>query len=472
MTLLIDHGTLITVDADRRIIDDGALVIDGDRIVAVGPRAEIVDGRKFDQVIDASRMVVLPGLIDCHAHAGHALVKSLGNDLGDGWNDACEAIYSLGSSENFWAAEATLAALERLKFGITCGVSLLGGGNSIYRSDDPSYAIRHCEAVERVGIRSFVAVGPSAPPYPRRFVQWTGDRTREFNVTLEQQLETTAMVIEHCHRSADGRISICVVSPTVHPGGDEHLDAYREQALAARDLSRKYGVLFTQDGHRQGSVAFAHTLDLLGPDALLSHSIDLTAEEITIAAETNTRIVHNPSAIASIMGRCPVPELLDAGVTVVIGSDATAPDRSGDLFRHMQQCMHYHRRHFRDPSILPPGKVLEMVTIDAARALGIDDEVGSLEPGKKADVILLDLFKPHTYPLNMPLYRAVYYANGSDVDTVIVDGRILMRGRTVLTVDETEALHVAQRESELAIERSGLAELNRMPERVWGHSRF
>src|SRR5437762_13659266 len=99
------------------------------------------------------------------------------------------------------------------------------------------------------------------------------------------------------------------------------------------------------------------------------------------------------------------------------------------MFRHMFQCMHYHRRHFRDARILPQGKVLEMVTIDAARALGLDRELGSLEAGKKADVILVDLFKPHLMPLNMPVYRIASFANGADVDTVIVDGRVLMEGR-------------------------------------------
>jgi 5-methylthioadenosine/S-adenosylhomocysteine deaminase len=478
-SILIDRGTVITMDTQRRIIDNGAVVIEQDRIQAIGHRRDIVGTRKFDETIDASDMVVLPGLIDCHAHAGHGLLKSLGTDLGDSWNEACEKIYSQASSAEFWEAEAELATLERLKFGITCGVSLLGGGNSIYRSDDPIYAARHCAAVERVGIRSFLAVGPCPPPYPRTFTQWHDGRATNHTVSLEDQLETCESVIHANHATVGGRIHVCLVSPTVHPDevssavNAQHAHALNQQALETRALSRRHGLLFTQDGHRRGSVQYAHDhLDLLGPDALLSHSIDLSDEEVAIAAATDTRIVHHPSAIAAIMGRCPVTELLDAGVTVVIGSDATAPDRSSDLFRHMQQCMHYHRRHFRDPSVLPPGKTLEMVTIDAARALGQSHVIGSLEAGKKADLILLDLFKPHTYPLQMPLYRAVYFANGNDVDTVIVDGKILMRGREAVTVDERAVLKRAAQESQLALERSGLEGLTRMPERVWGHSRF
>ena len=121
---------------------------------------------------------------------------------------------------------------------------------------------------------------------------------------------------------------------------------------------------------------------------------------------------------------------------------------------------------------MAPGKVLEMVTIDAARALGLDAEIGSIEVGKKADLILVDLFKPHTYPVQMPLYRTVYYANGNDVDTVIVDGRILTRGREVLSVNESTVLEDAQREADLALERSGLTGLTEPRLRLWGHSRY
>jgi cytosine/adenosine deaminase-related metal-dependent hydrolase len=170
--------------------------------------------------------------------------------------------------------------------------------------------------------------------------------------------------------------------------------------------------------------------------------------------------------------RCPVPELLNAGVTVMLGSDASAPDRSFDMFRHMFQCMRYHRRHYRDPRVLPPGKVLEMATVDAAHALGLGDELGSLEPGKKADVIVVDAFRPHMYPLNMEVDRVAYYANGNDVDTVIVDGEVLMEERVVKTVDETEVLELAQEETEAMLDRNDLRRLLDYTDGYWGRSRY
>jgi 5-methylthioadenosine/S-adenosylhomocysteine deaminase len=293
-------------------------------------------------------------------------------------------------------------------------------------------------------------------------------------VTFEEQFETCQTLIKTWHGSHGSRLNIALITPTLREEhreelGDVNLTEARRQARMIADLAREAGLVFTQDGHTRGSVAYAHELGILGPNALLSHSTDLTEEEIRIVADTGTNIAHNPSAIASILGRCPVPELLEAGANVCLGSDATAPDRSGDMFRHMQQCMHYHRTYFKDPTWLPPGRVLEMCTIDAAKALGMEKEIGSLEVGKKADVVLLDLRRPHLYPLNMPIFRLIYFANGNDVDTVIVDGRIALQGRKAMFVNEDEILDDAQRETEALLDRTGFHFMLEMPKMFWKH---
>lgn len=475
--LLIKNGTVVTMDPGRRIIEKGAVAVDGDRIVAVGPVEEVVGEYSAKREIDANRMVVMPGLIDGHAHAGHALVKSLGADLLDSWNEACFRIYQGASDEEFWYTDALLSAVERLKCGTTTSVNMLGGGDMIMRTDDPVFGQRHCEAIEQVGIREILAVGPGKPPFPRQYSDWAGQSRRDKMVSFEQQLQTSEELIRRWSNRRNGRASVCVTFPTVHPGrsftNSVELEDIKIAARETRNLSRKYKVAFTQDGHARGTIKFAHEeLDLLGPDVFLAHNIDITAEEIEICLATGTKIVHNPSSIMSIIGRCPVPELLDAGVNVFIGSDGVAPDRSYDMFRHMFQCMRYHRTFYRDPKVLPPGKMLEMVTIDAAHGLGLADDIGSLEVGKKADIVLVDMYKPHLYPLNMPIYRLIYYAVGSDVDTVVVDGQILMEKRQVKTVDEWTVLDQAQKAAETAIERAGLENLAVLPDRFWGHSHY
>ncbi|MFO1151217.1 MAG: amidohydrolase family protein [Alsobacter sp.] len=470
--ILITNGTVITVDPQHRIIADGAIAIEKDRIVDIGSTADILARHSAPEVIDAKHMAVLPGLIDGHAHAGHGLIKTMGGGRSDLWYEACGQAYTVGSTPNFWHAEAQLAALERLRFGVTTGVSLLGGGDSIMRTDDPAHGDAHCEGVVEVGTRSVVAIGPTRPPHPRTYASWDGMARSDYPVDFARQMATCETLIDRWHGTHGRRINIAMLTPTMRDDEMSRMSAsdkqsFMDQAVEARRVSRERGLVFTQDGHTEGSVAFAHTLGLLGPDALFSHSTNLTAEEISLCAETGTKIAHNPSAIASILGRCPVPELLQAGATVCIGSDATAPDRSADMFRHMQQCMHYHRTFFHDPTWLQPGKVLEMCTIDGARSLGMENDIGSLEIGKKADVVLLDLRRPHLYPFNMPEFRTVYFANGNDVHTVLIDGRIVLRDRRALLVDEGAILDAAQRETELLVERLGLQHLLRTPDTFW-----
>ena len=471
---------------------------------------------------------MLPGLIDAHAHAGHALVKTLG--CGDGrrrvsdWARACHELYTVGSTEGFWEAEAELCALERLKvrrrpapvvrrrtartadapcaafashqFGITTGVSVLGGGDMVFRTDDARYGVAHCRGVARVGTKSVVAVGANRPSAmvpidadtPR--AEWVyahvdeadgKERVTETKVDADSQLRVCEELIRRCHGAEEfrGRVRIAMCPPVHDPRGALPEAVSLEEVLAAaarhRALANEHeGVTFTQDGHTGGSIAFAEAHGLLdGSASFLSHCTDLEPEDIDALRRSGAAVVHNPSASWSIAGYCPVPALLDAGVTVAIGSDGTSPNRSTDLFRHMQQCMHYHRRQHRDPQMIPPGKALEMCTIDSARALGVAHEVGSLEPGKRADIVLVNLAAPHIAPLrSMPLEHAVCYANGSDVDTVIVDGEVLMRARRVLSVNEADVIERASNEAESAVRRCGLEPLRGRRPGFWGCSRW
>jgi cytosine/adenosine deaminase-related metal-dependent hydrolase len=454
------------------MIEDGAVVVEKDRIVEVGPSAELLARHQAAEVIDASRKAVIPGLIDAHAHAGHGFIKTLAAGDSDAWYRACEYVYTCASPPEFWHAEAQLAALERLKFGVTAGVSLLGGGDTVLRTDEPVYGDAHCEGVAVVGTRSLVAVGPTRPPHPRTYARWSGDEAIQYPVDFATQLRTCEALADRWHGSHGQRLNIALITPTLR---DEHardmsasdFAAAKEQAVRTQDVARARSLIFTQDGHHKGSVAFAQTLGILGPNALLSHSTDLTEDEIRICADTGTMIAHNPSAIASVLGRCPAPELMRAGVTVALGSDATAPDRSADMFRHMQQCMHYHRRHFRDPDALRVGRTLQMCTRDGAKALGLDKEIGALEKGRKADITIVDLARPHLYPPNMPLFRLVCFANGNDVHTVVVDGKVALRDRQPVFVNEERVLAAAQRECELMLDRAGIRQLTNVPASVW-----
>lgn len=467
MALVISGGVVITMDATRRVIPDGAVAIEGERIAAVGPRAEVEAAHPGAERLDARGKAVLPGLIDGHAHAGHGLVKTLANGDSAAWMEACRVIYTLASPPSFWAAEARLAALERLMFGVTTGVSLLGGGDSVMRCDDPAFADAHARAVTEVGTRSIIALGPTRPPHPRPYVGVDGV---ERPVSFEQQAETLAEVIANWHRREGIRIATLTPVHRIEHGDDAALTREAErQARITIELGRKHGCLFHQDGHRKGSVELAERWGLTGADAFYSHCTDLTEGDIDAFARTGTRVVHNPSAIAAVRGYCPAITLMERGVTVMLGSDGTAPDRSTDMFRHMFQAMRYHQRHFRDESLLPPGKALEMCTTDAAAALGLAQEIGSLEPGKLADVITVDLTAPHMAPANMPVARVVCFASGGDVRDVVIGGRVRMRER-VPHLDARAVAAEAEAETAAMLARAGLTHLV-AEDPGWGRTR-
>jgi 5-methylthioadenosine/S-adenosylhomocysteine deaminase len=473
-SILIRNVTAITVDRERRVLEGAWIAVSGDRISGVGARDEAPPARAAKE-IDGSGMVALPGIIDSHSHAGHGLVRAAGAGDTTAWFDACEAIYARNSTPSFWRAEQRLAQLERLRGGVTTAVSLLGGGADIYRTDDPAYGDAHCQATVESGLRTIMAVGPCRAPFPHRYARiLEGGRSETFDLTFERQLEVSADLIDRWNDLLDRRTGVCLIMPVYYAKDISEDDIRRDverMSAAVMRLRADKNVLFTQDGHRDGSIALARDLGVLGSFALLGHSVDLTPADFEALQETRASIVHNPSAIMSIYGRCPVPELLDAGITVCLGSDAAAPDRGFDMFRHMAQCMHYHRRHFRDPAVLPPGKTLEMATIDAAQALGLQDHLGSLEPGKKADIVLVDMRKPHLYPPTMPVTKIAHFANAADVDTVIVDGKLLMQARRLAHLDESAILDEAAAEAKLAFDRAALSHLLVEPRDYWSVSK-
>lgn len=185
--ILITDGTVITMDRDRRVMDNGAIAIVGNRIAAVGTTAELRARFRADQVIDARRKVVMPGLIDGHGHAGHELLKTLAADS-DRWDWIVERIYAHGSTPDFWKADAMLAGLERLKFGVTTSVNFFGGGDNVYRVDDPKYGEAYLNAVKAIGLRWVLGVGPRRGPYPSLFTEWNGEMSRDIQVTFARQI--------------------------------------------------------------------------------------------------------------------------------------------------------------------------------------------------------------------------------------------------------------------------------------------
>jgi len=469
--LLINHGLVVTVDGGNRVWRDGAVAVRGDRIVAVGPSADVAAQVDARQTIDARRKLVMPGLVDTYHHAGHGMIKGI-HRAGLGW--PASEVYFHGTTPDWWYAEGLLTAVERVKFGVTTGVSILGATPA--RCDDSVFAERHAEAVETVGLRDFVGVGPPDPfltPRPWSGTFFEDGRAIERPFTYEQTIQVARRVIKGLKGKANGRVQalfampyLCGLNPAHMRGRhryaytEEEARTMRDKAVEARYMADELGVRIHTHGAR-GVFEWAErhygpkTLrDVLGPDVIFAHANGLTDRDIGIMQEIGCAAAAVPFASwNTYLGTCPIAKLIRRNVRVAIATDGAAPFHISDLFIDLHRAMFLQWMENRDMSLLPAGRAIRLVTVEAAALLGMEDEIGSLEVGKKADIILIDLDQPHLVPCKDVANMIAFYVRGNDVDTVIVDGTVLMEGQEVVTVDEASVLQNAREEARRSFER-------------------
>jgi 5-methylthioadenosine/S-adenosylhomocysteine deaminase len=477
--LLFHNGTVVTMDPDRRVLDATSVAVRGGRIVEVGAAKALAATYRGAKVIDCTRKAILPGMVDLHGYLGGSLLKSVGQNLDGGERrKMLEDLLPAATDEEWWEVDTQLSALERLKLGTTCMFSMMGGNGT--RTDDVVFTQIATRELERIGLRTRIGLGPARPPWPRRFTYWRDGPKTDRMVAFEEVMENCERLLSAGKTQTNGIVDYGVALSRIG-NRNEHDPVWspereqwvRKQAEAIRHLKAKHGVTFWT--HMYGNaVEYTHDekLGLLGPDTILSHCTGISERAIGIMRDTGTHAAHHPRAgrIYTYPGRCPVPELIDAGVNVALGAD-TPSTHNCDLFLDMKAAIDQQRIHFKDPKLLPPGKVLEMATLAGYRALGLDKELGSIEAGKQADLITVSLFQPHLYPVDMLVYRLVYNATGSDVSEVAVAGRLVMENRTILTIDEGAVLERVQSVYGRFVERADLEPLTREPAGFWHAAR-
>jgi cytosine/adenosine deaminase-related metal-dependent hydrolase len=486
--LLIKGGILLTMDVEGTIIEDGSIAVNGQRIAAVGKTHEIEAKYKPERKINAEKKVIMPGLIDTYGHSGHGLIGGFHHPR-HGW--PAGRIYWHATTDKWWFAEAQLAALERLKFGVTTGASIVGSTPS--RTDSPVFGIRNAEAYAKVGTKIVLGVGPPDVFVPH-IQEWKGSYyengewiKKEF--TYEDALRNSEEIIEKWHMGADGRVRIALAPPYIfgrhtmqrftHKYKPEHYPVIQEKALEMRMLAEKHGVqIHTHIFGDSIDFAVKHlgrevVNTVLGPDVVIAHGNGLKPSEVKIIGETKTNVATAPSTGENIWyGYAPIVELIEAGANVTITTDGSAPRFSFDLFKDISRAMWHQWIRFGTMAILPGGKALRMVTIDAAKALGMDHETGSLEAGKKADIILIDFDKPHLTPITYVPHQLTYYVNGNDVDTTIINGKILMEKGNVLSVDQDKVLELAREEAQKAFDIIDLSDYKPKDKEFWHGTRY
>ncbi|MGB8541821.1 MAG: amidohydrolase [Candidatus Acidiferrales bacterium] len=424
--LLVTGGTVVTMDSQRRVIENGAVAIKGDSIVAVGPRAEIESKFEAAQTIDAHGALVLPGLINGHAHAAMSLFRGLADDLSlDEW-----------LQKYIFPAEARNVTPEFVEWGTKLGVlEMLRGGITIY-ADMYYFEDVVARVTKDAGMRG--VLGETIIDFPA-----------PDNKTLEQAFAYTQKYLDHW--KGDSLIVAAVAPHSIYTCSEKTLQD--SAALARRNnapilihiAEAQFELEQSRAKHGVTPVGYLERIGFLGPDVVGAHCIWVDQADIATLAHFNVGCTNNPSSnMKTAAGVMPVPEMLAAGEPIGIATDGAASNNNQDLFEEMDLAAKLQKVSRMDPRALPAKQVVEMATINGARALHMEKMIGSLEPGKKADLILVDTDTPHSAPMYDVYSEIVYALKASDVRTVVIAGKIVMKDRRMLTLDEKEILAKAQ----------------------------
>lgn len=450
--LLIHDGTVLTLDGERRIIEGGAIAVRGDRIVAVGKTADLRARFRAKATIDATDKLVMPGFVNGHSHLIEPARGLIPDTLGTReWLKEWAYPYMSCLTEEDEYYHALNLIAEMVKTGTTCFV-------------DPGcqYLGTTIKAIEESGIRCVTGNWTWDQSGPDAQKCWPA-LARMGAAEAVARLEDS---IRQYHGAANGRVRIFA---TLEGGGTCSDDLLvRASELAAKSgtmmlmhaASSREEVQITLDRTGRRPIQHLDALGVLAPHLYLNHVIVIDDSEVDLLARRGVKVCQNPSSALKLgkgitrFGK--FPELLQAGVTVALGCDASCCSDFRDMVRAMYLAATLPKDARLDSAIMTAENAVEMATIDGARALQWEHEIGSLEAGKKADVILLDTFRPEWVPIFNIVHSLVYSATGDSVDTVIVDGQVVMAGRRISTFDEEAVIRKVQGLRRGILARSGL----------------
>ena len=430
---MIKNGVILTVNQKNEVISHGGIVIEANKIIDIGEMSQL---RNYspDREIDANGLVIMPGLINTHTHLAMTLFRGVADDVpGINWLPIIWSIEKNITAEHCYVG-ALLGCLEMMKTGTTTF------------ADQYWHMEKVGTAVNEAGMRASLAQGILELNDPDKG---------------EQELIESVAFAKKWNNTSNGRI-VCKLGPhSIYTCSPALLQKTREAAdeinvgLHIHVAEAPNEPKMAKEKHGETSISHLHNLGILQGDVLAAHCVFVNREDMKIMNKTNTTVSHCPSAMMKYGNEiAPIPELLK-DVVVGIGTDGCGSNNNLDMIEEMRTAAFLHKQNKRESTVLPAQQIIRMATILGAKSLGLENEIGSLEVGKKADVIMLDFKKPHLTPFHNCPSHIVYSAFGSDVDTVIIDGNIVMKNRQVTMLDEVKILTRAQKAFEELLEIGG-----------------
>ena len=427
--LIILGGKVLLLDAKNTCLDNASIAVNEGNIIAIDQPENIARQYQASKTITAKDSLIMPGFVNCHTHAAMTCFRGIADDLElmDWLNNYIFPAEAKNVNKDLAYWGSLLACAEMIKSGTTTFCDM-------YIFEDET-----ARAAKQAGMRCLVGEVLFDFPSPN------------FK-TPEEGLAYTQMLIEKWQ--SDPLINIIVEPHALYTCAPELLAKAKKLAddysvpLGMHLLENKSEKEQLQKKFGKDAVIFLNDIGYLNERFLALHCVYLTEEDIRLFADYCVKVSHNPASNMKLAsGVAPVPDMLKAGITVGLGTDGCASNNNLDMLKEMSTAAKLHKVARLDPTVMNAQTVVRMATIEGAGALGMDKVTGSLEVGKKADIIILGLNKPHLTPLYNEYSHLVYAASGADIDTVIINGKVVMENRSLLTIDETE---VMQRAREIA----------------------
>ena len=424
--LLIRGGTVVTMDAQRRVLEKGAVVVAGERIVAVGPEAELAARYRAARTLDATGKVVLPGLVNTHTHVPMVLFRGIADDLA-----LMEWLQKF-----IFPAEAKNVDEDFVRWGTRLGcLEMIRGGTTTY-VDMYYFEDAVADETAKAGVRGVL-----------------GETVLDFPAPDNKTWDDAMAYTEKFLRKWKGHP---LVTPAIAPHAPYTLSSdHLQQAYA---VARKHDVPMLihvaeteaevkqiRDKHGASPVAYLDRLGILDRRVIAAHVVWPTPEDIATLAGRGVGVGHCPQSNMKLAsGTAPVPAMLKANVAVGLGTDGAASNNDLSMWEEMDTAAKLHKLILKDPTVLSAREALELATIGGARAIHMEKEIGSLEPGKRADLIVVRMDQAHQTPVYNVYSQLVYATKATDVDGVVINGKEVMRDRKVLTLNEAEVLGKAR----------------------------
>ncbi|KAK2636852.1 hypothetical protein Ddye_031644 [Dipteronia dyeriana] len=459
-TMILHHAVIVTMDSENRLFRNGAVFIDHDRIRAVGQSADILQhfSPLTDQILDLQGQIILPGFVNTHVHTSQQLARGIADDV-----DLLTWLH-----DRIWPYESNMTEEDSYISTLLCGIELIHSGVTCFAEAGGQHVTGMARAVELLGLRACLveSIMDSGEGLPASWAIRTTDDC------IQSQKE----LYEKHHKTADGRIRVWF-------GIRQTMNSTERLLLETRDVARElntginmhtaeisYENQFVMNTRNvdHGTVTYLEKLGFLRNNLLSAHTVWVNNSEIGFLSRAGVKVSHCPAAAMRMLGFAPIKEMLDAGICVSLGTDGAPSNNRMSIVDEMYlaSLINKGREVFvkgtTDPTALPAETVLGMATVNGAKTLLWDDEIGSLEVGKKADMVVVDAFSWSMIPIHDCIANLVYCLRTENVVSVMCNGKWIMKDKKILNVDERAIISAAKHASQELLKRAGIKIPNRM----------